>query len=172
MTLVMDRHFNPPPPNFATQTQNQATNNNLGHLFSRMCAAGALVPGAQPCLPAATSISPSLTAFQYALLLQHRYHSYANNGLLHQHKTISQQQPHGACFTGIFRPPEDVNDVGRGRSDDRGFRRVERDTDGVLASPEDRQDSGKYVERFVGTDYICWEISHCGEDGIIRLFLQ
>lgn len=137
-----------------------------------MCAAGALVPGAQPCLPAAASISPSLTAFQYALLLQHRYHSYANNGLLHQHKAISQQQqPPGACFAGIFRPPEDVNDVGRGRSDDRGFRRVERDTDGVLASPEDRQDSGKYVEYFVESDYFCWELSHCGEDGIISLFL-
>ena len=46
------------------------------------------------------------------------------------------------------------------------------DTDGVLASPEDRQDSGKYVEYFVETDYICWEVSHCGEDGIISLFLQ
>lgn len=140
MTLVMDRHFDPPPPNFATQSQNQTTNNNLGHLFSRMCAAGALLPGAQPCLP---SISPSLTAFQYALLLQHRYHSYANNGLLHQHKTTSQLQAHSACVTGVFRPPEDVNDVGRGRTEDRGFRMVERDTDGVLASPEDRQDSGK-----------------------------
>jgi hypothetical protein len=146
MTLVMDRHFNPPPPNFATQTQNPTTNSNLGHLFTRMCAAGALLPGVQPCLPAAVSISPSLTAFQYALLLQHRYHSYANNGLLHPHKTptISQQQhPPGACFTGIYRPSDDVNDTARQRRVDRGFSRAERDAEGVLASPEDRQDSGK-----------------------------
>lgn len=156
MTLVMDRHFNPPPPNFATQTQNPTTNSNLGHLFTRMCAAGALLPGAQPCLPTAASISPSLTAFQYALLLQHRYHSYANNGLLHQHKTtISQQQhPPGACFAGIFRPSDDANDTARGRRDDRGFSRAERDTDGVLASPEDRQDSGKWT-RHCFTDCFC-----------------
>jgi len=150
MTLVMDRHFNPPPPNFGSQSPNS----NLGHIFSRMCAAGALVPGAQPCLPTAASISPSLTAFQYALLLQHRYHSYANNGLLHQHKaTVSQQQEaSSACFTGIFRAPDDVNDV-RGRRDDRGFRRVERDADGVLASSDDRQDSGKWTENFVQIVY-------------------
>jgi hypothetical protein len=104
--------------------------------------------------------------------LQHRYHSYASNGLLHQHKTLpqQQQQPPGACFTGIFRPPEDVHDVGRGRSDDRGFRRVERDTDGVLASPEDRQDSGKSVEQFVETDYFLWELNQCRKD--ISLFLH
>ena len=131
MTLVMDRHFNPQPPNFSTQAP---TPNNLGHLFSRMCAAGGLVPGAQqPCIP-----SPSLTAFQYALLLQHRYHSY-NNGLLHQHKAVAQQAS-AACFSGIFRPAEDLGDA---RRDDRGFRRVDRDRDGVLGSPEDRQDSGK-----------------------------
>jgi hypothetical protein len=144
MTLVMDRHFNPPPPNFVTPNQNSATNSDLGHLFSRMCAAGALVPGAQTCLPAAATISPSLTAFQYALLLQHRYHSYASNGLLQQHKTTaSQQQASNACFAGIFRHSDDVSDVGRGRRDDRGFRRIERDTDAVLANPDDRQDSGK-----------------------------
>jgi hypothetical protein len=155
MTLVMDRHFNPPPQNFATQTQNPTTNSNLGHLFSRMCAAGALVPGAQPCLPTAASIAPSLTAFQYALLLQHRYHSYANNGLLHQHKTTaSQQQAPNACFTSIFRPSDDINDPVRGRRDDRGFRRVERDTDGALANPDDRQDSGKWSRNFAHHPFV------------------
>lgn len=147
MTLVMDRHFNPPPQNFSTQTQDPTTTSDLGHLFSRMCAAGALVPGTQPYLPTAASIGPSLTAFQYALLLQHRYHSYANNGLLHQQKTTSPH--HQVANTCVFRPSDDVNDPVRGTGDDRGgFRRLERDTDGVLANPDDRQDSGTWHRIF------------------------
>jgi hypothetical protein len=150
MTLVMDRHFNPPPQNFATQTQNPTTNSNLGHLFSRMCAATALVPSAQPCLPTAPSVAPSLTAFQYALLLQQRYNSYTNNGLLHQHKTtVARQQAFSACFTGIFRPSEDVGEHDRRRPDDREFRVLGRDTDGILANPDDRQDAGKLCKHSV-----------------------
>ncbi|XP_069691332.1 uncharacterized protein [Periplaneta americana] len=131
MTLVMDRHFNPPPPNFGTQPPS----GNLGHLFSRMCAAGALVPGAaQPCG------LPSISAFQYALLLQHRYQSYSN-GLL-QHQKAAAVPPQQPCFSGVFRPAEDVADVARARRDEgRAFRRVDRDRDGVLPSPDDRQDS-------------------------------
>jgi hypothetical protein len=49
---------------------------------------------------------------------------------------------------------------------------VERDTDGVLASPEDRQDSGKSVQHFVDTDYFLWELRQCRKDDVITLFLQ
>ncbi|PSN45609.1 hypothetical protein C0J52_17411 [Blattella germanica] len=129
MTLVMDRHFNPPPPSFTAPASNPG---NLGHLFSRIGLAQ------QPCLP-----GPSLTAFQYALLLQHRYHY--NNGLL-QHKATAPQGP-AACFSGLFRPAEDLSDAARARRDERGFRRVDRDRETGLASPEDRQDSGSIPDR-------------------------